>query len=122
MIAVVIPARDEADVIGSTIQSLLEQTGEESLHIFVVDDHSSDGTADVAREAARRAGRPGALHVISGTALPPGWTGKLWAVEQGIQQAMRLHPSFLLLTDADIHHSPNNVATLVAIAETGTTT
>ena len=70
-------------------------------------------------QAARSCGRPEALTVISGDRLPPGWTGKLWAVQQGIQQAMRLRPRFLLLTDADIQHSPDNVATLVAIAEAG---
>ena len=53
-IAVVIPARDEADVIGSTVESLLSQTCAQSIHIFVVDDQSSDGTAEVARQAARR--------------------------------------------------------------------
>jgi hopene-associated glycosyltransferase HpnB len=119
MIAVVIPARDEADVIGATIESLLRQTRLDSIHIFVVDDHSSDGTAEAATEAARNCGRSASLDVITGSTLPAGWTGKLWAVEQGIQQAMRLRPSFLLLTDADIQHTPDNVATLVAIAEAG---
>jgi hopene-associated glycosyltransferase HpnB len=51
--------------------------------------------------------------------LPDGWTGKLWAVEQGIRQAIKLRPEFLLLTDADIVHSPENVATLVAVARAG---
>ncbi|HEY4901110.1 MAG TPA: glycosyltransferase [Terriglobales bacterium] len=118
-IAVVIPARDEADVIGATVQSLLRQTCVRSIHIFVVDDHSSDGTSEAAREAARSCGRSEALDTIASTALPTGWTGKLWAVEQGVQQAMRLRPRFLLLTDADIQHSPDNVAKLVAIAEAG---
>src|SRR5450631_2670063 len=62
-IAVVIPARDEADVIGATIQSLLLQTCRDSIHIFVVDDHSSDGTA----EAARNCGQSASLDVITGT-------------------------------------------------------
>ena len=106
-------------VIGPTIRSLLEQTCVQSIHVFVVDDHSSDGTSEVAREAARSCGRSEMLNVIASSALPAGWTGKLWAVEQGIQQAMRLSPKFLLLTDADIQHSPDNVATLVAIAEAG---
>jgi hopene-associated glycosyltransferase HpnB len=118
-ISVVIPARDEADVVGSTIESLLTQTCAKPIHVFVVDDHSTDGTAEVARDAARRAGRPDALTVISGSPLPAGWTGKLWAVHQGVEWAMRSHPRFLLLTDADVHHSPDNVAILVAIAEKG---
>ncbi len=118
-IAVVVPARDEAGVVGSTVESLLQMACGWSIHIFVVDDHSSDGTADAAREAARNCGHPDALTVISGSPLPPGWTGKLWAVEQGIQHALRLHPKFLLLTDADIRHSPESVASLIAIAEAG---
>jgi hopene-associated glycosyltransferase HpnB len=118
-VAVVIPARDEADVIGTTVRSLLEQTSVESLHVFLVDDHSSDRTAQVARHAAQECGRADHLTVIAGSDLPSGWTGKLWAVQQGIQQATKLQPDFLLLTDADIRHSPDNVATLVAIAQAG---
>ena len=118
-IAAVIPARDEAAVIGSTVESLLRQTCTQVIHLFVVDDHSSDGTSEAAREAARNCGRSEALDVITGSSLPPGWTGKLWALEQGIQRAPQLHPKFLLLTDADIQHSPDNVAKLVAIAEAG---
>jgi hopene-associated glycosyltransferase HpnB len=118
-IAVVIPARDEADVIGSTIESLLRQTCAQSIHVFVVDDHSTDATAEVAYRSATNCGRPEALAVITGSPLPKGWTGKLWAVQQGVEQAMRSRPRFLLLTDADVHHSPDNVATLVAITEKG---
>lgn len=118
-IAVVIPARDEAEVIGTTILSLLNQSCASTVQIFLVDDHSSDGTADVARRAANDCGQPGKLTIVSGRALPRGWTGKLWAVHQGIDRALRLNPSFLLLTDADIRHAPDNVATLIATAESG---
>jgi hopene-associated glycosyltransferase HpnB len=118
-VAVVIPSRDEAAVIGETVQSLLAQTCADSIQIYVVDDHSSDGTATIAREAARACGRSQGLTVIVAQPLPPGWTGKLWAVQQGVEQALRLDPAFLLLTDADINHAPDNVATLVAIAEAG---
>jgi hopene-associated glycosyltransferase HpnB len=118
-IAVVIPARDEADVIGASVGSLLEQNLIESMHIFVVDDHSSDGTAQAARQAAHNCGRSDGLTVLTGTGLPAEWTGKLWAVQQGIHEAQKLNPQFLLLTDADIIHSPDNVATLVGIAQAG---
>lgn len=118
-VAVVIPARDETGVIARTVQSLLRQSCADSIRIFVVDDHSSDGTAEAARHAAQASARAKALTVIAGCSLPAEWTGKLWAVQQGIEQAMRLNPRFLFLTDADISHSPNNVATLVAIAEEG---
>jgi len=118
-IAVVIPARDEADVVGATVRSLLEQKSVESIHIFLVDDHSSDGTALAARRAAQDSSRPESLSEIAGTGLPQGWTGKLWAVDQGVQAALKQSPHYLLLTDADVRHAPDNVRTLVAIAEAG---
>ena len=70
-------------------------------------------------QSARDCGRSEALEVVASDTLPAGWTGKLWAVEQGIQHAKRLRPRFLLLTDADIRHSADNIAKLVAIAEAG---
>ena len=116
-IAPVIPARNEAGVIGKSIFSLLNQTGDHAIHIFLVDDDSNDGTAEAARRAAEHSGKPLALTIIQGTALPAGWTGKLWAVQQGIEQAREWQPDFFLLTDADILHASNNVATLVSIAD-----
>ncbi len=118
-IAVVIPARNEADVIGAAVRSLLRQSCASAIHIVLVDDNSTDGTTEAAREAASNSSRPDALTVIRGQPLPDGWTGKVWAMEQGIEQALRLHPQFLLLTDADVHHSRENLATLVAVAERG---
>ena len=118
-IAVIIPARNEADVIGESVRSLLAQRCSRSLRIFVVDDNSGDKTAAIAREAAESSTRSDVLTVIAGRPLPAGWSGKLWAMEQGIEQALRFQPSFLLLTDADIQHSPQNVDTLVAIAQRG---
>jgi hopene-associated glycosyltransferase HpnB len=119
VIGVIIPARNEADVIGTSVASLLRQSCVDSLHIFVVDDNSTDGTAEAARQAAAQSSQGERVSVINGRALPSGWSGKLWAVQQGIEQAVELRPEFLLLTDADIEHSPDNVATLVRIAETG---
>ena len=118
-IAVVIPARDEADVIGAAVRSLLEQKLVKSIRVFVVDDHSSDGTAQAAHQAAQDCGRPDSLTVITGRSLPSGWTGKLWAVQQGVQEAIKLSPDFLLLTDADIIHSSDNLASLVGVAQAG---
>jgi hopene-associated glycosyltransferase HpnB len=119
VIAVIIPARNEANVIGRSVASLLRQSCVDALHIFVVDDDSTDGTADSVRQAAAQSSQGERVSVISGRALPAGWSGKLWAVQQGVEQAVVLRPEFLLLTDADIEHSPENVATLVRIAETG---
>ena len=130
-VAVVIPARNEADVIARAVTSLLHQeptvspkTGEKnaifadlSIHVFVVDDNSIDGTADTARRAAGASSSH--LTVVSGRPLAAGWSGKLWALQQGVQQAMSLDPDFLLLTDADVEHDPHNVACLIKLAEEG---
>jgi hopene-associated glycosyltransferase HpnB len=118
-IAVIVPARNEADVMGLAVSSLLRQTYVGPLHVFVVDDNSSDDTSDVARQAAMSSSRPEALTVITGKPLPEGWSGKLWAMQQGIEQALAVRPDYLLLTDADVQHSPDNVLTLVDVAERG---
>ena len=118
-VAVVIPARNEADVIGQSVGSLLMQDYPGPLSVTVVDDDSDDGTADAARAAAGTGGA--ALTVVRGEALPAGWTGKLWAVKQGVAAAMAQTPApdFLLLTDADIAHTPDNIRSLVAQARRG---
>jgi hopene-associated glycosyltransferase HpnB len=118
-IAAIVPARNEAEVIAGSIGSLLKQDGNNSLHVFLVDDSSSDGTAEIAREAAAQSGKSDALTIIPGRPLPPGWTGKLWAVQQGIERAREFAPDFFFLTDADILHGTGNLATLVSIAESG---
>jgi hopene-associated glycosyltransferase HpnB len=116
-IAVVIPARNEANNIGRALRSLLAQSCANVLHIFVVDDNSADGTADAAHAVAVGEGDRQKLHIIRGRPLPSGWTGKLWAVQQGIDAAMQLDPQYLLLTDADVEHAPDNIVTLVSIAD-----
>jgi hopene-associated glycosyltransferase HpnB len=118
-VVAVIPARDEADMIGGAITSLLAQDFAGSLHIVMVDDHSSDGTAETARAAALAAGSADRLTIIAAESVPRGWTGKLWAVSQGIAVAARLSPDYLLLTDADIVHAPDNLRGLVGQAESG---
>jgi hopene-associated glycosyltransferase HpnB len=118
-VAVIVPARNEAESIGKSIDSLLSQSIGANLHVFLVDDGSTDHTAEVAQETARKAGVPERLTVIQGRPLLPGWTGKMWAVQQGIEQALKSKPDFLLLTDADIVHAPDQVATLIDIAERG---
>lgn len=118
-VAVVIPARNEADVVGQAVASVVGQKQVRELHLFLVDDASTDGTAGVARRAADERGRSRGLTIIHGEPLPAGWSGKLWAVKQGIDAALAGKPDFLLLTDADIVHGPESVAALVSIAETG---
>jgi hopene-associated glycosyltransferase HpnB len=116
-VAVVVPARNEADVVGRSIQSLLEQDYVGRLHIFVVDDHSSDGTASVVRKAA--ADKDERLTVTSAMPLPTGWTGKMWALAQGVEQAAVFNPAYFLFTDADIVHAPDSITCLVARAQAG---
>jgi hopene-associated glycosyltransferase HpnB len=116
-VAVVVPARNEADVVGRSIQSLLDQDYVGRLHIFVVDDHSSDGTASMVRKAA--ADKDERLTITSAMPLPTGWTGKMWALAQGVEQAAEFNPTYFLFTDADIVHAPDSVTCLVARAQAG---
>ncbi len=117
---IVVPARDEAQTIGAVIASLLAQDYRGRLRVILVDDNSTDETAELAGTAA--AGRTespdpaGAdpaprLEIISLTSKPAGWSGKLWALSRGIAAG---HAPILLLTDADIVHDPRHLSSLVA--------
>jgi hopene-associated glycosyltransferase HpnB len=114
-VAAVIPARNEAGYIAASVSALLDQDYAGPLSIIVVDDDSEDGTGDRARATARP---DRALTVLRGEGPPPGWTGKLWALKQGIDvaEAASEKPEFLLLTDADIVHAPDSLSSLVARA------
>ena len=114
-VVAVVPARDEADVIAQSIASLLAQDYPGDFRIVLVDDRSSDGTA----AAARRLDASGKLTIVSGAEPPPGWTGKLWAVKQGIVKASETRPDYLWLTDADIAHTSDNLRQLAARATSG---
>jgi hopene-associated glycosyltransferase HpnB len=118
-VVAVVPARDEADVIARSVGSLLAQDYPGDFRVILVDDSSSDGTAEVARAEAERLGRAERLQLLVGEPLPPGWTGKLWAVHQGALKAQEQAPKYLWLTDADIGHAPDNLRALAARAEAG---
>ena len=120
---IVVPARDEAESIGAVIRSLLAQDYAGHFRVILVDDGSSDGTADLARAAATAAAGsgPGAapptraeLTVLSGQPKPPGWSGKLWALQQGIAAG---NAPVLLFADADIVHDARHLSALVARLE-----
>lgn len=106
-IVAVIPARNEAAVIERAVASLAAQVAD----VIVVDDGSADETAAIARAFGAN------VTVFQGKPLAPGWTGKLWALAQGVEHAQTLAPDYLLFTDADIEHGRGSVAQLVAIAE-----
>ncbi|WP_019546294.1 glycosyltransferase [Streptomyces sulphureus] len=115
-VAIVVPARDEAEVLPLTLPTLLAQEYPGTAEVVLVDDGSRDGTGELARTlAAEHGGLP--LTVSSPGEPEPGWTGKLWAVRHGTALA-RAHadPAYLLLTDADIAHSPDSLRRLVAAA------
>lgn len=124
-VAIIIPARNEAEVIGQSVRSLLNQTYPGPLSILLVDDQSNDGTDAIVRAMARENQNQNqqppqhSLDVLLGQPLPAGWTGKLWALKQGIAQAQSLPEpiDYILLTDADIAHDPQNLERLVAKAE-----
>jgi hopene-associated glycosyltransferase HpnB len=120
-ITAVIPARDEAECVGETVVSLLRQDYAGEFHVVLVDDQSRDGTAEVARAAAAALGAIDRLTVLSGRALPAGWTGKLWAQSQGVEaaEAGPRPPELILLTDADIVYAPGELAQLAARAQAG---
>ena len=121
-VVAVVPARDEADVIARTVAGLLAQDYPGRLTIRLVDDASSDGTSAVARSAANGDPR---LTILTPPPRPAGWTGKLWAVAHGIDDACAAHaatsnviepagtPVYLWLTDADIGHAPETLRNLV---------
>jgi len=111
-VAVVIPARNEAKTIGRAVHSLAVQDYQGPMEIVVVDDNSDDGTGAKAARAGAR------VTVVPGKPLPAGWTGKMWAVAQGVERASASLPDYFLLTDADIVHSRDHLRRLVAAAET----
>ncbi|MEW2140762.1 glycosyltransferase [Streptomyces sp. NPDC005409] len=117
-VAIVVPARDEADVLPRSLPSLLAQDYPGEAAIVLVDDGSTDGTGDLALRLAREhTGLP--LTVTSPGEPPAGWTGKLWALRHGIalaRGAQATEPDYLLLTDADIAHEPDSLRELVAAA------
>jgi len=114
-IVAIIPARDEAALIGENISTLLGQDYRGSFRVIVVDDHSSDDTAAVARRTATAAGSSERVTVLAAPGLPDGWTGKLWALHHGIRSIQTLPeaPEYLLLTDADTRYADNTLTELV---------
>jgi hopene-associated glycosyltransferase HpnB len=106
-VAAVVPARNEDGQLPRTLPALLVQDYPGELRVLVVDDRSEDGTAGTARAAG--------ADVVAGQALPAGWVGKVWALEQGVRAAGEA--DYLLLTDADILHAPDSLRRLVAESE-----
>ena len=118
-VVAVVPARNEAEVIGQSLRSLLDQDYPEPLTVVLVDDHSEDGTARIADSTAAALRARERLKIVRAQALPAGWTGKVWAMAEGLAEVKAHHggAEFVLFTDADIAHARDNLAGLVARAE-----
>jgi len=118
-VATIVPARNEAASVGPAILSLLKQNYFGSLQVFLVDDNSSDQTAEIAHRAAGETGCPERLTIVEAAPLPHGWTGKLWALTEGLKAAQSFSADYYWFTDADIVHQADNLTRLVARAESG---
>lgn len=117
-VVAVVPARDEAGLLPETLGSLLDQDYPGGLRIVLVDDESSDGTAEVAERLAKAHPRGARLTVVRTPPRPPGWVGKMWAVETGTRAGAGEH-AYWLLTDADVSHGSDSLRRLVSTAEAG---
>lgn len=113
-IAVIVPARDEAGCIAQVVENWKAQRYDGPLNVFIVDDHSSDGTADIARHAIGNSPR---FKLLSASEKPVEWTGKLWALSQGIDASRDFAPDYFLFTDADVIHAPDTLRALLRRAE-----
>ena len=115
-VVAIVPARNEAEVIGTSLSSLLAQDYPGFFHVVLVDDQSSDATSAIARDC----GGAERLSVVAGAPLPAGWAGKVWAMAQGEALARKnFAPDFLMFTDADILHEPGALRAVVSRAEAG---
>jgi len=106
---IIVPARDEAGTIQAAIGSLLAQDYGGNFRVILIDDNSTDATAELAGSAAK-------LQIIRLTSKPAGWSGKLWALHEGIAAS---RSTLVLLTDADIVHQPTHLASLIAKLQSG---
>lgn len=118
-VVAIVPARNEAQTIGRSVISLASQDYGGELLIIVADDHSSDGTAGLARDAAVESGAASRVTIRNAADLPPGWTGKVWATKEGIAAAAEKAPGYFWFTDADIEHAPDTLRRLISRAEAG---
>jgi hopene-associated glycosyltransferase HpnB len=116
-IVAVLPARNEAKTIARAVESLVTQDYPGEFRIIVVDDQSGDETAALAQRAAESRGAASGATILQAAPLQPGWTGKLWALQQGIEKAASLSAEYFWFTDADIVHAPDTLRRLASKAE-----
>ena len=114
-VCILVPARNEAESLPQTLPALLSQDYPAPFSVILIDDRSTDGTAEIAWKTADNLRQTERLRVVGGAALPDGWVGKMWALQQGAREALDDgQVQFVLLTDADILHAPGSLRRLVA--------
>ena len=116
-VVAIVPARNEAETVARTVESLVQQDYPGEFHLIVVDDHSEDQTATLALTAAEKLQAGNRVTILPAAQLQNGWTGKIWAMQQGVGLATTLHPEYLWFTDADIVHAADTLKRLVSRAE-----
>ena len=116
-VVAIVPARNEAETIARSVSTLARQDYPGEISVIVVDDHSDDGTAALALKAAEESGAGGRVSIHFAAELPPGWTGKVWAMNEGVRAAADKAAAFFWFTDADIEHAPDTLRRLVSRAE-----
>ena len=116
-VAALVPAREEADFLPHTLPTLLRQQYPGNYHIFLIDDQSSDSTGPLACSIARHVDSETRFTLVQGLPLPPGWAGKVWALEQGVRAAADHNPDYIWLTDADVAHDSQVLVSLVEKAQ-----
>ena len=116
-VVAIIPARNEAATIGETTSALIRQDYPGEFSFIVVDDHSEDETPRIAQHFAKQHNAESRVQIHLASPLPPGWTGKLWALDEGVRHVGPQVPEFYWFTDADVVHAPDTLRRLVARAE-----
>jgi hopene-associated glycosyltransferase HpnB len=116
-VVAIIPARNEAATIAETTSALLRQDYPGEFSFIVVDDHSEDETVRIAQQSASPRDADSRVLIHLASLLPPGWTGKLWALDEGVRHVGPQMADFYWFTDADVVHGPGTLRRLVARAE-----
>jgi hopene-associated glycosyltransferase HpnB len=116
-VVAIIPARNEAATIAATTSALLRQDYPGEFSFIVVDDHSEDETVRIAQQSASPRDADSRVLIHLASLLPPGWTGKLWALDEGVRHVGPQMADFYWFTDADVVHGPGTLRRLVARAE-----
>jgi hopene-associated glycosyltransferase HpnB len=116
-VVAIVPARNEAELISRSVASLTKQDYPGEFFVIVVDDHSDDSTGALALKTGEESAAAGRVSIHSAGELPPGWAGKVWAMNEGVRAAEGQEPGFFWFTDADIEHAPDALRRLVVRAE-----